>query len=202
MVRTLFLLLLLGSAPLLKAELSVLVVGDSLSAGYGFAKHKGWVQLLQNRLDHNGYKYKVINASVSGITTHTAKSNLPSLLKKYAPGIVIIELGGNDGLRGLPLSAAKSNLNQMIRQCRKIAAQVLLIGMRLPPNYGKRYILTFENMYRQLAHKHQIPQVPFLLAGFANNLKWMQADGIHPKATAQPLMLDNVWPHLQPILTK
>jgi acyl-CoA thioesterase-1 len=181
---------------------SILVMGDSLSAGYGVSIDATWVSLLQRRLTAQGYGYKVVNASVSGETTGGARGRLPRALELHKPAVVILELGGNDGLRGLPLQQVRGNLEHMIEQARARGAQVVLVGMRIPPNYGPAYADQFHAMYRELARKHDVPWVDFFLEGVALDESLMQPDGIHPTAAAQPRMLDNVWPALQPALKK
>lgn len=194
-------LTLLGAFPAW-ASSTILVLGDSLSAGYGVPREQAWVSLLQNRLTQERYTAQVVNASISGETTAGGKYRLPELLAKHKPDIVIVELGGNDGLRGLPVSATRSNLDAIIRVARKARAQVLLLGMRLPPNYGQAYTDSFMRLYEDLAQKHRIPRVPFFLSPIAGRPDYFQADGIHPSAPAQPLLLDAVWPTLRPMLKR
>lgn len=179
---------------------TILVVGDSLSAAYGIKVQSGWVTLLQQRLDAQGSRYKVVNASISGDTTAGGLARLPQALAAHRPEIVIIELGGNDGLRGLPLTQMKNNIATMITKARAQGAKVLLVGIYLPPNYGRPYLQRFRAVYRDLAAQYSVPLVPFLLDGVATRLDWMQADGIHPTAEAQADMLENVWPHLRRLL--
>jgi acyl-CoA thioesterase I len=183
-----------GSGPVL------LVVGDSLSAEYGLARGTGWVQLLSDRLRANGSDYRVVNVSISGETTSGGRSRLPALLKQHRPKIVVLELGANDGLRGLPLNVMQDNLRAMIRQSQAAGAKVLLVGVRVPPNYGRDYAERFAAAYAALAREHKVALVPFLLEGFAEQLELFQPDRIHPTAEAQPRMLDNVWPALQPLV--
>ena len=178
----------------------ILVLGDSLSSAYGLDVEAGWVQLLQNRLDGRNAAYRVVNASISGDTTNGGAARLASALKKHAPDVVVVELGGNDGLRGLPLAVTRANLERIIVDSQAAGARVLLLGMRLPPNYGPAYNDAFHAIYEQLADKYQVGRVPFLLDGIGGVDEMMQADSIHPRAEAQPTMLDNVWPHLQPLL--
>lgn len=192
-------LTLLGAFPAW-ASSTILVLGDSLSAGYGVPRDQAWVTLLQNRLTQERYTARVVNASISGETTAGGKYRLPALLAQHKPAIVIVELGGNDGLRGLPLTATRSNLDAIIRASKQSRAQVLLLGMRLPPNYGPDYTEPFMRAYEELAKKHRIPRVPFFLAPIAGKRDYFQADGIHPTAPAQPLLLDTVWPVLKPML--
>jgi acyl-CoA thioesterase-1 len=178
----------------------ILVLGDSLSSAYGLDVKAGWVQLLQNRLDKQNAAYRVVNASISGDTTNGGAARLPSALEKHAPDVVVIELGGNDGLRGLPLTVTRANLERIIVDSQTAGARVLLLGMRLPPNYGPAYNDAFHAIYEQLANQYQVGRVPFLLDGVGGVDEMMQDDSIHPRAEAQPTMLDNVWPHLQPLL--
>jgi acyl-CoA thioesterase-1 len=186
-----------GSAPSMPA---LLVFGDSVSAGYGIRIEEGWVALLQSRLQNQGYGYRVVNASVSGETTAGGLARLPRALQLHRPKIVVIELGGNDGLRGLPLAEVRKNLEAMMRAARASGAKVLLIGMRLPPNYGGPYVDSFQATYGDLSKHYSVPLVPFLLEGVALDGRLMQPDGIHPTAAAQPRLLDNVWPVLKPLL--
>jgi len=178
----------------------LLVLGDSLSAEYGLARGTGWVQLLADRLRDNGSHYRVVNASISGETTSGGRSRLPALLKQHRPAVVVLELGANDGLRGLPLNVMKDNLAAMIGQARAADAKVLLVGIRVPPNYGRDYTERFAAVFATLAREQKVPLVPFLLDGFAESLELFQADRIHPTAEAQPRILDNVWPALRPML--
>jgi len=181
-------------------EATLLVFGDSISAGYGIRIEEGWVALLQSRLQTQGYGYRVVNASVSGETTAGGLARLPRALELHRPKIVIIELGGNDGLRGLPVEVIKKNLERMIVASRSSGALVLLVGMRMPTNYGPPYVAGFHAIYPQLAQRYAVPLVPFLLAGVALDGRLMQADGIHPTAPAQARLLDNIWPVLRPLL--
>lgn len=197
-ILLLFLLIFSGSAA--AAVRTILVVGDSLSAGYGIALRSDWVTLLQQRLAQQGYPYRVINASISGDTTSSGRERLPSALARHRPEIVIIELGANDGLRGLALSQMRANLSAMIAAARGHGAKVLLVGMYLPPNYGKPYTERFHQIYVDLARKFGLPLVPFLLEGVALQPDLMQADGLHPRAPAEPMVLDNVWRVLKTML--
>jgi acyl-CoA thioesterase-1 len=180
----------------------ILVMGDSLSAGYGVNVDATWVALLQRRLDEQGYGYRLVNASISGETTGGARPRLPRALQLHRPAIVIIELGGNDALRGLPLRQVKDNLDAMVTLSRDAGAQPLLIGMRIPPNYGPVYAEQFHDMYSELGTKFNVPVLGFFLDRVALNAKLMQADGIHPNAAGQPLLLENLWLVLQPLLKK
>lgn len=178
----------------------ILVYGDSLSAGFGIAVDKGWVSLLANRLQQEGYGFQVVNASVSGETTTGGLARLPRALEAHDPGIVIIELGANDGLRGLPLEATRANLEAMIKLAAPGRRRVLLLGMRMPPNYGARYTQGFAALFAELAHRHHTAFVPFFLQGVAGQPRLILADGLHPNERGQPLLLDNVWPALKPLL--
>jgi acyl-CoA thioesterase-1 len=182
------------------APRTIVVLGDSLSAGYGLKIQEGWVNLLSQRLASEGYGYKVINASVSGETTQGGLSRLPRALELHKPAIVIIELGGNDGLRGLPLASSRENLRRAIEMARGANARVLLVGMMIPPNYGQRYGDEFRAMFTTLAANYSLALVPFLLDRVALEPGLMQADGIHANAKGQPRMLENVWPKLRPLL--
>jgi acyl-CoA thioesterase-1 len=178
----------------------ILSFGDSLSAAYGLQPDQGWVALLQQRLRDQGYEYQILNASVSGETSSGGLERLPHLLALHHPAIVLLELGANDGLRGLPLQSVHDNLAHMITLAKASGAQVLLLGIRLPPNYGLRYSTGFADLYSQLARDYQLPWIPFLLAGVALNPALMQADGLHPVAAGEPKVLDTVWPSLVPLL--
>lgn len=180
----------------------ILVFGDSLSAGYGLDQSEAWVTLLEQRLKREGYQYDVVNASISGETTRGGRNRIARLLQTHNPSIVIIELGGNDGLRGWPIDEMRDNLSHIIEQARKQNALVVLAGMQLPPNYGPRYTRSFSNLYTELARQHDVALVPFFLQGLALNLTWFQPDGIHPSAAAQPVMLENVWRVLKPLLSE
>lgn len=185
-----------GDAPV------ILVVGDSLSAGYGVNVEATWVALLAKRLAGQGYVYRVVNASVSGETTGGARARLPRALKLHQPAIVILELGGNDGLRGLPLSQMRGNLAAMIEGARAAQARTVLVGMRIPVNYGPAYAAGFHDIYAELAKQYDLPLVPFFLQDVALNPELMQDDGIHPNRQAQPILLDSLWPALRPLLKK
>ncbi|WP_081630017.1 arylesterase [Thiomonas sp. FB-6] len=178
----------------------LLVIGDSLSAGYGLETGTGWVALLQKRLQERHAPWRVVNASISGETSAGGMSSLPALLQRDQPKLVLIELGGNDALRGLSLAATESNLRSMASACQMFGARVLLIGMRIPPNYGAAYTRGFEAIFPRVAQLQHTALVPFLLAGVVDHPDWFQADNIHPTAAAQPTMLDTVWPVLEPLL--
>lgn len=179
----------------------LLVLGDSLSAEYGLPRGTGWVQLLSDRMRDSGLNYTVVNASISGETTSGGLTRLPALLKRHRPKVVVLELGANDGLRGLPLSTMRKNLEAMVRASLAAGASVLLVGVRVPPNYGRDYSEKFFGTFGDLARELRIPLAPFLLDGFAESLEYFQPDRIHPNEKAQARMVDNVWPHLQPLLT-
>jgi len=193
-------LLLVGWQPVQADQPAIMVVGDSLSTGYGIDASKGWVNLLQQRLHNNGFPHQVINASVSGDTSRGGLARLPAALERHQPAIVILELGGNDGLRGLSLKSLQDNLAAMIESSLDAGAQVLLAEMRIPPNYGPVYTKKFQTLYAELAQRFAIPLIPFLLEGVAGNDRLMQNDGIHPVAEAQQRILENVWPTLESLL--
>lgn len=181
----------------------ILVVGDSLSAEYGLKRGSGWVALLEQRLAQEKPKARVVNASISGDTTSGGRSRLAALLKQHKPTHVVIELGGNDALRGLPLQMTEDNLSQMTQAAQKAGARVLLVGMQVPPNYGTKYADQFAGLFAEVAKRHQAAVVPFFLRGVADGPEptaLFQADRIHPKEEAQPRMLDNVWPELKKLL--
>jgi acyl-CoA thioesterase-1 len=180
---------------------TLLVLGDSLSAAYGLAAHEGWVSLLSERLKRRGYPHLVVNASVSGETTAGGLTRLPSLLERHQPGVLVIQLGANDGLRGLHFDETRANLARLIALGRGAAARPLMIGIRLPPNYGAAYIERFQAIFPELARAQEVALVPRLLEGVAEDRRLMQADGLHPLAEAQPRILDNVWPALEPLLS-
>ena len=181
---------------------TILVLGDSLSAGYGVKVDATWVALLQRKLTDQGYGYRVVNASISGDTTGGARSRLPRALELHKPSILVLELGGNDGLRGLPLKQVRGNFEYLIEQAQAAGARVVLVGMRMPPNYGAEYANSFHALYGELAKKYRLPLVDFFLDGVALDDSLMQADGIHPTAAAQPKLLDNLWPALLEVLQK
>lgn len=178
------------------------MLGDSLSAAYGMRLDQGWVALLQGRLKAEGYGHRVVNASSSGETTGGALARLPRALERHRPSVVIIELGGNDGLRGLPLAEVRSNFESLIRLAREGGARVLLIGMHIPPNYGPAYTRDFHALYGELARRHRLRLVPFFLEGIALDDGLMLEDGLHPNAAAQPKLLELVWPQLEPLLPR
>lgn len=181
----------------------VLVVGDSLSAEYGLKAGDGWVALLQQRLSTQKKPYRVVNASISGDTTSGGRSRLPAALRTHKPAIVILELGGNDALRGLPLSSTRDNLLAMAKAAQDAGAKVIVVGMQVPPNYGAAYGREFEGLFADVAKQAKASLVPFLLKGVADRadaMDWFQPDRIHPLAKAHPQMLDNVWPALKALL--
>ena len=201
------LLLILFSllAPALPADeadsrTSIVIVGDSLSAAYGMEVSESWPSLLQRRLEEHGHAYRVFNSSITGDTTQGGLTRLPRLLQRHQPTIVILELGGNDGLRGLPVEVTRSNLASMIEQSRAAGARVILAEMRIPPNYGQTYTEKFNGTYQELGAAKGVVLLPFLLQDIALEPGLMQDDGIHPTAAAQPLILDQVWAVLEPLL--
>jgi len=174
----------------------ILVFGDSLSAEYGLRRGSGWVALLQDQLKKEGFPHRIMNASISGETTAGGLSRLPSTLKKHQPEIIIFELGANDGLRGLPVSQTEKNLRSMTQLADSVGAKSLIVGIKLPPNYGQQYLKQFESVFLSVAQSIQAPLVPFMLAGIADNPKMFQSDGIHPNEQAQKPIFDNIWPTL------
>jgi len=180
----------------------ILIYGDSLSAAYGIPQQQGWATLLQKKLNSQHYHYDVINASISGETTSSGLSRLTSTLAETKATIIILELGANDGLRGLPLKEMSANLSAMIKQSKKAGAKVLLLGIKIPPNYGPKYTESFSQIYTKLSKKHRVPLVPFMLENVAAKPQLIQEDGLHPNALGQPIVLENIWPHLQLLLKK
>ena len=178
----------------------ILVIGDSLSAGYGMELSQSWPRLLQNRLDDNGHQYRVVNSSMTGDTTQGGLTRLPRFLEKHPPSLVIIELGGNDGLRGLGISVTRNNLSQMVQKSQQAGATVILTGIRLPPNYGPAYTDQFYSIYGDMQEQFGLLLIPFFMEDVAFNPELMQGDGIHPNAKAQPILLDSVWEFLEPEL--
>lgn len=179
---------------------SVLVLGDSLSAGYGIDVDQSWPALLQERLEAQGYEHRVVNASISGETSEGGAARIGAALERFSPAIVIIELGGNDGLRGFPPARLRQNLAAMVEKSRAAGAEVVLLGIRIPSNYGPRYTRSFENVYRDLAESYALPWTEFFMEGVALDDSLMQDDGIHPNAAAQPILLDNAWPAIRQAL--
>ena len=195
------LLLALAALPA-AAQRTLLVFGDSLSAAYGLATSQGWVSLLGERIARDRLDWRVVNASVSGETTAGGVRRLPEDLKRHRPALVVIALGANDGLRGQPVAAARANLEEMIRLARAARADPVLVGLMIPPNYGIEYAREFRELYPRLATKARIPLVPFLLDGVADRRELFLPDQLHPSAEAQPRILDNVWPTLEPLLRR
>ncbi|HSN42046.1 MAG TPA: arylesterase [Burkholderiales bacterium] len=187
-------------APAAGVAATIMVYGDSLSAGYGLPQEQGWVSLMQKKLHDEKRDYKVINLSISGETTLGGKNRITAALEAHRPAIVILALGANDGLRGQNPDTIRSNLEAMLDACRKYKARVLLIGMRLPPNYGAAYANKFNNIFKDISKRRKVAWVPFLLEGFAEDSEMFQADGVHPAAQAQPLILETVWKKLRPLL--
>ncbi|MBV6752097.1 arylesterase [Pseudomonas chlororaphis] len=179
---------------------TVLIVGDSISAGFGLDTRVGWVALLEKRLKTEGFADQVVNASISGDTSAGGQARLPALLAEHKPQVVVLELGGNDGLRGQLPAQLKQNLASMIDKSQAAGAKVLLLGMQIPPNYGPRYTQAFAKVYVELAEEKHIALVPFFLEGIGGHPELMQADGIHPAPAGQGMLLDNVWPRLKPLL--
>jgi len=194
--------LVLGLLPGVVSAESIVVLGDSISAGYGIDVDQGWVSLLQKKFNRLRNGYVINNESISGDTTAGGLARVDQVLKRHQPMIVLLELGANDGLRGLSPQAMKSNLSEMVRRCQTAGAQVLLLGMKIPPNYGKRYIDMFYDIYPQLAAELNLPWVPFILEEVALKPEWMQADGLHPNALAQPTIAEKIASHLEPLLKK
>lgn len=179
---------------------TILVYGDSLSAAYGLSQDSGWVSLLQTRLKQKGMDYTVVNASISGETSSGGAARIAEVLKAHRPKVVIVALGANDGLRGLPLAQMRANLAKIVSQSQRAKARVLLVGMRLPPNYGDTYTRQFAEVYADVARGYKVALAPFLLEGMAERRELFQSDNIHPTAEAQPLLLGNVWKALVPLL--
>jgi acyl-CoA thioesterase-1 len=179
---------------------TLLVLGDSLSAEYGLPRGTGWVALLEKRLADRRASYRIVNASISGETTSGGRTRLPDLLSRHSPAVAVIELGGNDALRGLALGQTEQNLREMVRSAKAAGARPLLLGMRMPPNYGRAYGEQFEAVFRRVADAERVPLVPFFLEAFGEKAEYFQPDRIHPAERAQPLMLDAVWPSLSKLL--
>ncbi len=180
----------------------LLVVGDSVSAGYGLTGGQGWVELLSKKLAAEGYRYRVVNASISGDTTAGGRARLPALLAQHKPAVVVIELGGNDALRGGKLATTRENLDAMVVASQAAGAKVLVVGMEIPPNYGPAYAREFRDLFTSVSTTRKVPLVPSFFAGFGEDLAFFQPDRIHPTATAQSRLLDNVWPQLVPLLKR
>lgn len=196
------LLLLLLVSPQAASAHIILVVGDSLSAAYGIPVEQGWVALLQDCLEREAYPYRIVNASISGDTTANARARLDAALASHEPAVLLLALGGNDGLRGLSLAAMKDNLATMIASAQLAGAKVLLLGVQLPPNYGPRYTQRFQAIYQELAREYDLALLPSLVDGIGTESELMQADGIHPNAAAQPLIRDRIFKALQPLLER
>jgi acyl-CoA thioesterase-1 len=194
------LLTLAASANAYSAPKTVLVLGDSLSAEYGLERGSGWVSLLEQRLKAEKIDAQVVNASISGETTSGGRVRLPALIDRYRPSVVVIELGANDGLRGLPVASAQDNLRNMVALAQQKHAKVLLVGMRMPPNYGRAYTERFQGMYQQLSTQLKAPLVPFMLEGVAQDPALFQSDRLHPLATAHPIILSNIWPKVSALI--
>lgn len=178
----------------------MLVFGDSLSAGFGIEVDQSWTALLQTRLRDEGYEHRVVNASISGDTTESGATRIGPAIENFRPELIILELGGNDGLRGIPPGRMKGNLETIIRTSKESGAAVVLLGIRIPPNYGQRYIDMFDSVFRDVAEQYDIPWIEFFMDGVALNEDLMQSDGIHPNAAAQPVLLDNAWPAISAAL--
>jgi acyl-CoA thioesterase I len=200
-LRTAFcVIVLLSLNTSVRADGTILVFGDSISAAYGMSREQGWVNLLAQRLKQNELEFQVVNASISGETTGGGLVRLPKTLEIHQPDLVILELGGNDGLRGYPIDKIQSNLQAMTQAIQNARAKVLIVGMVLPPNYGKRYTDAFEKLFDDVAQTQNVPLLPFVLEGIATSEDLIQRDGIHPKPEAQPMMLDDIWPHLEQLI--
>jgi acyl-CoA thioesterase-1 len=201
MRKLLTLLLILSAVAADSADApTVLVLGDSLSAGYGIDVDQSWTALLQSRLESQGYEHRVVNASISGETTEGGASRIAAALREFGPAVVVVALGGNDGLRGFPPERIKSNMLRIIAAAEQEGAAVVLLGIRIPANYGTRYTRAFENVYRELAEERKLPWIEFFMEGVALDKDLMQADGIHPNEKAQPVLLDNAWPVIRQAL--
>ena len=194
-------LILAASSGSLASEPTVLVFGDSLSAGYGIDVDQSWPHLLQSRLKDQGYEHRVVNASITGETTEGGAARIKTALDNFAPALVILELGGNDGLRAFPPPRIKSNLQKIIESTQQRGASIVMLGIRIPVNYGRRYTDAFEGVYRELAEELSVPWIEFFMEGVALNESLMQDDGIHPNAEAQPILLDNAWPIIEKALS-
>jgi acyl-CoA thioesterase I len=179
---------------------TLLVLGDSLSSAYGIGAREGWVSLLEERLKREKFDYSVVNASISGETTSGGATRIEEALARARPGLVIVALGGNDGLRGLPVTQIQANLTRIVRAAKRRGARVLLLGIRMPPNYGPQYVREIEAVYAEVARRQKVPLVPFMLQGVADRRDLMQPDNIHPTAAAQPVILETVWKELLPLL--
>jgi len=196
-----FLLLFANVQAISNEAPTVLVFGDSLSAGYGIDVDQSWATLLQARLKEQGYEHRVVNASIGGDTTESGAARIGQAIETFSPALIILELGGNDGLRGIPPNTMRGNLRKIITSSTESGAAVVLLGIRIPPNYGQRYIDEFESVFRELAGELDVPWIEFFMEGVALNEELMQEDGIHPNAIAQPLLLDNAWPIIHSALS-
>jgi len=194
--------MLSASASAYSAPKTILVVGDSLSAEYGITRGAGWVALLERKLKQEKIAATIVNASISGETTIGGRTRMPALLAQHKPDIVVIELGANDGLRGLPVAAAEGNLRAMVAMAQKQQARVMLVGMRMPPNYGRAYTESFFNMFKKISTETRSPLVPFMLEGVADKPALFQQDRLHPTANAHPIILNNIWPTFQALVKK
>lgn len=181
-------------------KITILILGDSLSAGYGLSTESSWVALLKNKLQNESPNYQVINISISGETTLGGRNRIEQALKSHRPNIIIIGLGANDGLRGTSIQTINDNLEMIIETCQRYHAAPILVGMQLPPNYGIAYTQKFRHLYQQLSSRYQLPFIPFLLEGFADKRDYFLADGIHPNAAAQTIILENIWKALHPLI--
>ncbi len=197
----LFALMSASPTALATAQPTILVLGDSISAAYGIQREQGWVSRLAERVAGLSPPWRVVNASISGETTGGGLARLSASLETHDPEVLIIELGGNDALRGYPIERIRENILEMVALGLQARSQVLLVGMQIPPNYGPRYTREFSNLFRSVSDQTEVPLVPFILEPVALTPEMMQSDGIHPTAEAQPLMLETVWPHLEPLLT-
>ncbi len=190
------------SMPAFATNPKILIYGDSLSAAYGIPQQQGWAALLKKKLAQEKLTYEVINASISGETTDSGLTRLASTIRQVKPTIIILELGANDGLRGLPIKNMRNNLSAMIQLCKKSGIKVLLLGMKIPPNYGVQYTKEFSQTYAQLGKQHKVALLPFMLENVAARPDLIQADGLHPNALGQPIILENIWPELKKLLKK
>ncbi|WP_163832564.1 arylesterase [Spartinivicinus ruber] len=197
--KPLLLLVLISLPQLVKAD-TLLIFGDSLSAGYGLKEQEGWAHLLKQRMAQDYPTYQVVNASISGETTTGGLARLTKALNEFNPNIVLLELGANDGLRGLPIKQMQHNLQTMIQQIKKSGSKVILMEMRIPPNYGKRYTELFQKSFSKIAKQEQIPLMPFFLQEVAGQQQYLQRDNLHPNAKAQPILLETIWQFIQPLL--
>ncbi len=202
MLKALFFALCVAASPASAAAGTILVYGDSLSAAYGIGQKDGWVSLLGGRLKQSKPDYNVVNASISGETTAGGAARIDAALGRFKPDVLVVALGGNDGLRGLPVREMKSNLDRIVRAAQSRGARVLVVGMRIPPNYGPKYAQAFYDAFGQVARETKSGYVPFLLEGIADKRDLFQPDQIHPTTEAQPLLLDTVWKGLEPLLKK